>query len=84
MKDLYNQFIELPEDEKEEIIDYFKDVRNYNIERTEEKFLRWMDNLIKKEDSPVIVEDLPKEEKVVEPLQAEIETNNPPGDVRFF
>lgn len=41
-------------------------------------------NLIKKEDSPVIVEDLPKEEEVVKPLQAEIETNNLPGDVRFF
>jgi len=48
MKDLYEQFKELSEEEKFLIIDYFKDVRKFSIERTEDKFLSWIDNLIKK------------------------------------
>ena len=48
MKDLYKQFKELSEEEKFLIIDYFKDVRKFSIGRTEDKFLIWIDNLIKK------------------------------------
>jgi len=48
MEYLYNQFKELPEEEKCLIIDYFIDVRKYSIGRTEDKFLSWLHNLIKK------------------------------------